>query len=358
MLSLLGRRPRWIGVLTVCAPVLVAMTYNDGSAIAQPAAPQPAPTTDAKKPPAKPLTEAQKKANAKKAFDEAGKKFDAGEFVAAYELFREADELVPGAVPKFRMAEALDKQGDVVGAVKAYEAFLASNPDATKKGMPERIDAAKARIEALKKTPAEVKVTVTPATAKLFVDGVEQQSNPVKIPPGKHVLSAQAEGFDEAKQDIEVAFAEKREAALTLPAKAAPPPEPAKPAPTTAPAPTDPPKPPPESSGTSSTVPAIITLSLAGVGAVVGTVFGVLALGSKSDFEDTPTQDLFDETERNALIADMSFGVAITFGVTGLVLLLSGGDDEPAPATAAAGKPQFTPWAGPQGGGGAVTVKF
>ena len=106
-----------------------------------------------------------------------------------------------------------------------------------------------------------------------------------------------------------------------------------------------------------SVIPAVVTLSLAGTGAIVGTVFGVLALSSKSSFDETPTQDLFDETERNALIADMSFGVALTFGVTGLVLLLTSGSSEEEPKPAATGF-QLTPFAGPSGGGAVGTFKF
>lgn len=349
MLSLCSFDRRWLAVVAIGAPlVALGLMVGEGQAVAQP-------KTEAAPKPAKPLTEAQKKAQAKKAFEAGGKKFDAGDYPAALALFREADELIPGAVPKFRIAECMDKQNDITGAVKAYEDFLASNPDAAKKGMQERIDAARGRIDALKKTPAEVKVAVTPAGAQIFVDGAPQSGNPVKVAPGKHVLSAKADGYEESKQDIEVTFAEKKDATLTLtPKVAAVTPVDVPKVPST---PTPPVAPPPPSTegGSSSTVPAIITLSLAGAGAVVGTVFGVLALGSKSDFEDTPTQELFDETERNALIADMSFGVAITFGVTGLVLLLSGGDE---PEPAAAGKPQFAPWVGSRAGGGSVTVRF
>ena len=75
-------------------------------------------------------------------------------------------------------------------------------------------------------------------------------------------------------------------------------------------------------------VPAYVTLGIAGAGAVVGTIFGLQALSSKSDFDDNPTRDAADDTERNALIADMAFGVAITLGVTGIVLLTT---DEEAP---------------------------
>jgi hypothetical protein len=114
-------------------------------------------------------------------------------------------------------------------------------------------------------------------------------------------------------------------------------------------------------------VPAYVTLGIAGASAVVGTIFGVQALSSKSDFDDTPTTELADDTERNALIADMAFGVAITLGVTGVVLLTS--DEDPAPATAQnvrlkrapekrAGEVNLRPYAGPKGGGASARVTF
>src|SRR5690606_7097611 len=100
----------------------------------------------------KPKTEKEKKEAAKKAFEEAQAKFAAGEYAAAHDLYKEADELIPGAVPKFKMAESLDKAGDVEGAITAYEAFLASKPPEDKNK--ERIEAAKSRISALQNAPA------------------------------------------------------------------------------------------------------------------------------------------------------------------------------------------------------------
>lgn len=110
-------------------------------------------------------------------------------------------------------------------------------------------------------------------------------------------------------------------------------------------------------------LPAYVTLGIAGVAGVVGTIFGVKALGSKSDFDKTPTTKLADDTERSALIADMAFGVAITLGVTGVVLLTS--DDEPPPAQTGLLKPKaprarldVTPYAGPKSGGATARVTF
>jgi hypothetical protein len=370
-----------------------------------------------------------KKEEAKKLFAQANDKLSACDFGGAYEAFKKADSLVPGAVPKFKMAESLDQKGDTKGAIKAYEAFLKSNPPKDKnqeridtanarikalKALPadalkpevaekysagechdkagrpteaiaayeaflagnpdkvkskDRVDTATKRIGELKSAPADVKVILAPAeaaTAVVSVDGAPQTGSTVKVPPGKHLISAKAEGFEEAKVEVDVKAGEKKEVTLTLvPAAAvAVPPDtgPKKPE-----GPKPPETPPEEPSGGSSIVPAIVTLSLAGTGAVVGTVFGILALGSKSDFEETPTQDLFDETERNALIADMSFGVALTFGVTGLVLLLTSGDDEEAPAATTpekasrmntTPKASVAPFGGANGGGAVGTITF
>ena len=117
-----------------------------------------------------------------------------------------------------------------------------------------------------------------------------------------------------------------------------------------------------------------MTLGLAGAGAVVGTVFGVMALKSKSDFNKSPTTDNADKTDRNALISDMSFAVAITFGVTGAVLLLSRGEAAPEraapPPPGAPAKNEnalkktamprgfIAPWGGPNGGGAVGVLQF
>ena len=81
---------------------------------------------------------------------------------------------------------------------------------------------------------------------------------------------------------------------------------------------------------------------------------------AKSDFDKTPTTELADDTERNALIADMAFGVAITLGVTGVVLLTS--DDEPAaaskPAPVKAARLQLAPYVGKKSGGASAKLDF
>jgi hypothetical protein len=110
-------------------------------------------------------------------------------------------------------------------------------------------------------------------------------------------------------------------------------------------------------------VPAYVTLGLAGAGVIVGTTFGILALSAKSDFNKSPTSDNADKVDRNALVADMSYAVALTFGVTGAVLLLSSNDNAEKSAsnksTKSFVKRAFVvPYGGPTGGGALGTVQF
>ncbi|MFO0611862.1 MAG: PEGA domain-containing protein [Polyangiaceae bacterium] len=317
-----------------------------------PAPGTPAPGQPAKPaPPPKPLTEKEKKDKAREAFTAGQAKFDAGDFKGAYEDFKTADDLVPGAVPKYKMALCLDRANDVTGAVAAYQAFIDANAAAPDEKLKAKVDEVNKRLTELKATPAEVTVHVTPETAALSVDGTAQPGPVLKVPPGKHTIGATAPDFLDGKTDVEVTYAEKKEVTITLAEK----PKVATPE---TPKPVEPKEPPKKG----SKIPAIITLSLAGAGAVVGAVFGGLALKSKGEFEDTPTQDLYDETTRNALISDMSFGVAITFGVTGVVLLVtsnSASKDEKAEEKKSEGPHVWAaPWASPTGAGAVGVVTF
>jgi len=305
------------------------------------------------------MSTAEKKKEAKKLFKKAKAKFKDGKYAEALPLYQQADALIPGAVPKYQMAQCHDKMGNVGDAVKQYEAFLGTNPDAKKHK--DRIGTAKSRLEELKKTPATVTLSVTPADApnlSVTVDGNPEAATDLTLAPGKHTIVVKADGFEEQTTEFEVGFGEKTQ--VNIPLKESQAAVPAGPPPDQPPAAPDEP-----ADEERSMVPAYVTLGLAGVGAVVGTIFGIQALSSKSDFDDNPTQESFDDTERSALIADMSYGVALTFGVTGVVLLLSGGKSGEESGQSATRKTAstnplryITPYAGPDGGGAAAKISF
>jgi hypothetical protein len=289
------------------------------------------------------------KDEAKVAYKEAQKKFKADDFAGALPLYQKADLLFPGAAPKHKIAISLDKLGKGAEAVAAYQAFVDSAPG---EKYADRVTEAKARIDALSATlPATVNVKVAPegvAGVAITVDGKPVEGTELKLDAGEHTIAVTAEGHQEATEVVTVKGNEKRDVTVALtPAAKAAPPEPKKKAPVEEPV---------EEEGRSN-VPAYVTLGIAGAGIVLGVVFGVQALGSASDFDDDPTTDNADDAERSALIADMSFGVALTFGITGLVLLFSddGGDDEEEEASAA---PKLRPFGGTKGGGMAATWTF
>jgi len=69
--------------------------------------------------------------------------------------------------------------------------------------------------------------------------------------------------------------------------------------------------------------------------------------------------DKADQVEKNALIADMALGAAITLGVTGTVLLItSGGSEEHAARSAPRSTFQIAPMISPQRAGAAATFRF
>jgi hypothetical protein len=63
--------------------------------------------------------------------------------------------------------------------------------------------------------------------------------------------------------------------------------------------------------------------AVAGVGLVSGTVFGTMALADEKDYNNNPTEAKKDAGERNALIADISFGVAIAAAIAGTVVFFT-----------------------------------
>ena len=359
-------------------------------------------TATAKAPaPAKPLTDKQKKDLAKKNYKEGEASFKDGKYAEALEHYRVAEDAVPIGATKYKIAASLDKLGKVQESVAAYQVFLDSMPDAVK--MKDAIADSTARVEALKKTPGKVRVATepssppnlkfaidaaapvpgiavpapvalapaTPAPAAPGADAAPAQAfnGEFSVAPGHHKITATADGYDPTSAEVDVNFAETKDVKLALNLTPPPPPPPvvAPPPPVAVEPPPQPILPPPAKR---SNIPAYVTLGLAGAGAIVGTIFGISALGSKSDFNAPggATVENADKTDRNALIADMSFAVALTFGVTGAVLLLS--NDTPTETKAATnGAPRkpvksamprgfVAPYAGPTGAGAAAFMTF
>ena len=345
-----------IGALGVTA-FAPAARAADPAKPAAPAAMAPVAAKPADQPAAAPNKKT--KDAARKAYGEGEKAFAAGDFTAAYAGYTKANELIPSAHAAYWSAKSLDQGGKSEDAIKGYEALLADT--GSSKIGDDKLSDAHTRLAALKAAQVgEVTIASAAPGAVLMVDGAPQAGPlPVvlKLSPGPHKLVLTAEGYDAKELELQVQGGSKVDQNVELMQHVAPPPPP--PVPEIAPAP--PPPPPPEKH---SKVPAYVTLGIATGGAIVGTIFGVQALQAKSDYDSNPSTKHADDTERNALIADMAFGVAVTLGVTGIVLLTS--SDEPAAEPAKAAKlhlpPKGTfrvlPYMGRQSGGAAARFTF
>jgi hypothetical protein len=330
------------------------------SPVAAPSAAPPAAPPAASPPPGGPVptmppagaaaaapTEEQKAA-AQAALQQGETAYKAGDYASAVTHFQESNRLVPSAAAQLWLGMSLDLRGDAPLAIEAFETLFA-NP--AHSSLPEdQLAPARTRLAALKSIPATFTLAVHPADAVLVVDGVPQPGTSpfvMKLSEGAHTFSLQKEGYDTVERSLTVKAADTLEDSLSLTASvAAPAPVVAEAPPPTAPA-----------AEPASKLPAYITLGVAGASAVVGTIFGIQALGAESDFKSDPTASNADSVERNALIADMAFGVAFTLGITGVVLLTS---DEPAETAKAPRRSNFAiaPYATPSGAGGAARLQF
>jgi len=340
-------------VLAIFLSSFIAVGSVPWTAFAAP----PKPTPAAKKPPAKPGNEDPKRTEARKKYAEGETKFAAGDFEGAYAAYKAANEAVPASQALFKMALCLEKLDRPSEALTTYQAFLGSNPPPA---MEPKVAEAQGRVAELKKKiPVVVKVTSDPPGASVYVDGVVQMGTTpmeVKAPPGHHKVRVTSPGYDpfEKEIDVEAGATPTIDAMLqkNIPiAETPPPPPPAPPPPAS-----KPPELPPEKR---SNVAAYVVLGVAGAGAVVGTIFGVKALQEKNEFDDgKKTTAQADSVEKNALIADMALGAALTLGVTGTVLLLTNSSGGSAEVRTRRTAFEFAPVLTPQRAGAFATVRF
>jgi hypothetical protein len=306
-------------------------------------------------------------AAAKKHYGEGEKKYKAGDFAGAEVEFKAANDIKAAPPTERYIGLCEDNQGHLQTAVDWYDKFLSHVPDK----MADKGDEIRKREAEIKALPGKVHIDSTPPGASITIDDKPQSAptpTDVDLAPGQHTIKLTETGRLPSTKTVDVAYASTQAVSVSLdpepPAAPPPPPVAATPPPEAAP----PPPPPPEPR---SKVPAYVTGGLAIVAAGVGTVFGIMTLSDKSDFDKNPTTQTADNGDTHALITDMAFGVALTFGVTSAVLFLT--KDEPPAASSAAPKAVTakaqtdkkshvtltpTPMVGAHSGGAGLTVRF
>jgi hypothetical protein len=270
--------------------------------------------------------------------------YGAGQYAAAEAHFARADALLPSIQAKYWRAMSLDKLGDVAGAYTAFGVLL-SDPKKDDLGA-EKLAASTTRQRQLAAVPTDLQITSTPPGAHVQVSGVDLASPTplsLRLMPGRHELLITLPGYEPQRVQITATPGAKLQPNVTLLPQGA----------TVIPPPMD------ANPSQRSQVPGFVTLGIAGAAAVVGTIFGIRALNDKKDYDEAPSAKLADDVERNALIADMAFGVTLTLGITGIVLLVADDPVDQAQSRASeTARLQLLPYVSPRGAGAAASLRF
>jgi tetratricopeptide (TPR) repeat protein len=277
--------------------------------------------------------------------------YGAGDFAAAEAHFAKADSLVPSVQARYWRGMSLDQQGKTAAALDLFKAVL-DTPGHENLGA-DKVAQVRQRVAELSQAPADLTLNSTPPGASVDVNGTKQPgATPLslRLAAGRHRLTLEAPGYAPQVVELAVNPGDNVERTVVLVPSTAAPPAPVVGAEQAA------------ATGPRSRAPAFVTLGIAGASAVVGTIFGIKALDEKSQYDDAPTTSRADSVERNALIADMAFGVALTLGITGVVLLVA--DDAPGDQALehekrpSVGQLRVAPYVTPQGAGAGARVTF
>lgn len=308
----------------------VASAFTLALGITAPVLAQPAPAAPT----------AEQRAQARDLYGRGQREFDAQHFVDAQASFEGAYALVPNPVVLLGIASAQEQRGNRADARVTLERYLRERPDASDRA------AIEARIAALPRgghmfvTPTigggvpatpPVATTTTPATPPTPV----VPPTPVipVTPPVETTPAVTAETTAEVTTEepaVEVTEAEEEETEAAAP-------------------PAELPSAPPSDAVWVLAATSAVTI-------VSGTVFGFLALSRQSDFDARPALSLADEGEAFALVADISFGVAVVSGIAAIVLYATRGPAHEEESTATSLR--ILPMASPQGGGLSLSGSF
>jgi hypothetical protein len=312
---------------------------------------------------------------------------EAGNCAAAIPKFEAAEKLFHAPTTLERLGECQIKVGHLIAGTEdlnrvvheplppnAPAAFVAAQAAATQLLAATTPRVAKLRIHVDGAPADQVAVTIDGAS---MPSALLDDNRPTD--PGDHEVTATAPGFARATTRVKLADGGQQSVSLTLQvdpnaragtatnvppvpsqAEGAPLAPQASPAPapqsSVPPQPGTPGAPPPpagESHGSSST-PGIIVLSVGVAGIAVGSIFGGLALGTKSKLDGAcsnkscpaTSQNDIDSLSTQAWVSNIGLGVGIVGAVIGIVMIASshGGGPE---KQATAARARLSPWVGP-----------
>jgi hypothetical protein len=145
------------------------------------------------------------------------KLFEDRNYDAARAEFRAAYEARPKANPLLNIALAYKAEFKYPKAIEALETALAKHRDTMSAA---DVKATEGELKDMRALLAPVKIAVSPADAKVTLDGdalpAAALAQPIALGPGTHRIAAAAEGFASGEQSFTVASGEATAVALTL----------------------------------------------------------------------------------------------------------------------------------------------
>lgn len=289
--------------------------------------------------------------------------YDQGSFPEALKEFQIAYDTKPHPVVLKSIAECKVQLGDLLGAIATLEQFVA-DPAATGK------EAVQARLNEIKAMLATIEVTSEPAAAAITVNSLPTgQTTPAtfNLAPGAYEIVLTVDGYEPLTKKVQLVSGTPTNVAVNFAAEGTA----VKPA---GGALIDPFEGEGETQDTAlaeeetekdkgdGPPPAFwACAAIAGVGLITGTVFGTMALSDEEDYKkndgENATKSKKDAGERNALIADVSFGLAAAAAVVGIVILATDHKKEEK-AEEKTAKLHVLPMAGEQSVGLNTVVEF
>lgn len=236
---------------------------------------------------------------ASQAFAEASKLFDQADYVGAVEAFTRAYNLRPHFSVLCNIALSHERLGDMIRAASFYNRCYSEGAEKS-----ENAEAVRNSIKRVEGRVGWFEVSAPSPGGEVYVDGKVVGSTPRRVPlnPGQHVIEVRRQGAEPARETVTVRGGEQRALELNPRqlAESRPVVGPDKPAPSRR-----------------RLHPAwfFATSGLAVAFGVVGTVFGVRTLATKSDYDAGPTRELYDRGRNQRLLTNLFFaGAAASAG--------------------------------------------
>jgi len=166
------------------------------------------------------LAQAQSAGDVRRArtlFEDGTRLFEREKYDEALAAFQESWVLNPRSSTLYHLGTTQRMMSDIATARGTLEQFLAETADGSEAGL--RADAQR-QLDEMNALPCDLTIVVDRPDALVFVDtivrGVAPLAYPVQINGGEHVVRAQLEGFEEARQTVTLRGGEPVTVTLTM----------------------------------------------------------------------------------------------------------------------------------------------